>query len=87
MNADSLAHARFLLRRLRRRVPRATIILGLWTYTPENMARRDPIEATGADRVVTSIKDALGAIIAELAPVETCAANTPILSLAAAGER
>jgi hypothetical protein len=51
MNADSLAHARFLVRRLRRRLPRTKIVLGFWTFTPEDMARRDPVAATGADHV------------------------------------
>ena len=35
MNADSLAHARFLVRRVRRRFPNAKIIVGFWTF-PEH---------------------------------------------------
>lgn len=56
MNADSLAHARFLVRRLRRRLPEATVMVGLWTFPPEEIERRDPIAATGADAVATTLR-------------------------------
>jgi hypothetical protein len=91
MNVDSLAHARFLIRRLRRRFPNVCIMLGLWTFTPELMARRDPIAATGADRVATTIADALEQIRDTLVPPRPEAASEPAetpphpnLSLAAA---
>ena len=54
MNSDSLAHARFLVRRLRRRLPEAKIIVGFWDVPggrgerPRSAARR-----RGADRVAT----------------------------------
>ena len=87
MNADSLAHARFLVRRLRRRSPDAAIIVGFWTFTPEHMARRDPIAATGADRVATSLRDAVNDILEELAPKAEAAEAPPKLALAAGAER
>jgi predicted PurR-regulated permease PerM len=65
-NADSMAHARFLVRRLRRRFPEARIVVGFWTLTPEDRARRDPTEATGADRVVTTLTEGLTDMLAEL---------------------
>jgi predicted PurR-regulated permease PerM len=68
MNTESLAHARFLVRRLRRRVPKARIVVGLWTYGPEDMARRDPLTATGADHVATSLADAVEDIVQTLSP-------------------
>jgi hypothetical protein len=68
MNPESLAHARFLVRRVRRRFPEAAIMVGLWTYSAENMARRDPVEATGADRVATSLRDAVTDVVETLAP-------------------
>ena len=68
LNSDSLAHARFLARRLRRRFPEATLIIGFWTFAPEDMARRDPVAATGADRVATSLGDAVADVAAGLAP-------------------
>lgn len=67
MNADSLAHARFLVRRLRRLLPHATIVVGLWTLPPEDIERRDPLAATGADQVATTIEAAALGIIESLA--------------------
>jgi hypothetical protein len=84
MNPDSLAHARFLVRRMRRRVPKATIILGFWTFAPEDMARRDPVAATGGDRVAASLGDALQDVLEELSPAAGIA-EAPPLTLAAAG--
>jgi predicted PurR-regulated permease PerM len=66
MNPDSLAHARFLIRRLRRRFPGASIIVGFWTFTPEEIARRDPLAATGADRVATSLNIAVDDVVERL---------------------
>jgi hypothetical protein len=59
MNADSFAHARFLVRRLRRRLPRAKIIIGFWTHDAADPARRDPLESTGADMIFTGLCDAV----------------------------
>jgi hypothetical protein len=66
MNADSMAHARLLVRRLRRRFPEARIVVGFWTLTSEDRARRDPTEATGADRVVTSLTEGMTDMLTEL---------------------
>jgi hypothetical protein len=63
MNADSLAHARFLVRRLRRRLPDATIVVGFWTFPPEDAEKRDPTTATGADRVATTLGEAVESIV------------------------
>jgi hypothetical protein len=63
MNADSLAHARFLVRRLRRRLPDATVVIGFWTFPPEEIDRRDPREATGADGITTTLAEAVEKII------------------------
>ncbi len=66
MNADSLAHARFLVRRLRRKLPDAAIVVGFWTFAPEDRERRDPLKATGADAVVTSLEEAMAIVFATL---------------------
>ncbi len=68
LNADSLAHARFLVRRLRRRLPEATIVVAFWAFPSEEAAGRDPLEATGADHVATSLVEAIGAVAASLSP-------------------
>jgi predicted PurR-regulated permease PerM len=68
LNSDSLAHARLLARRIRRRFPEAKLVIALWTFAPEDIARRDPVAATGADRVSTSLRDAVADILAQLSP-------------------
>jgi len=75
LNSDSLAHAHFLVRRLRRRVPEAHIVLGLWSFDDEEAGRRDPLEATHADDVATSLKEAV-ARVAEA--VTTPATDVPV---------
>ena len=67
MNPDSLAHARFLVRRLRRRFPGARIVAGFWTLTPQEAERRDPQAASGADIAFVSLDEAIAAMIDELA--------------------
>jgi predicted PurR-regulated permease PerM len=59
MNADSLAHARFLIKRLRRRLPEAKILVGFWTFPSEDAEKRDPLSATGADGFATTLMEAL----------------------------
>jgi hypothetical protein len=70
MNADSLAHARFLVRRMRRRFPNAKIITGFWTFPDTDADRRDPLEATRADAVARSLQDALRAVATSQVPEE-----------------
>lgn len=62
MNADSLAHARFLVRRVRRRWPKTKVILGFWASPTDDGRQRDPLAATRADRVVTSLEETILAI-------------------------
>jgi hypothetical protein len=62
MNADSLAHARFLARRVRRRWPKTKVILGFWASPTEDRRERDPLAATRVDRVVGSLEEAILAI-------------------------
>ena len=54
IDADSYSHARYVVRRLRRRFGGA-IHAGFWTLPPEAAARRDPLAGTGADRVFASL--------------------------------
>jgi predicted PurR-regulated permease PerM len=62
MNSDSLAHARFLVRRVRRRWPETKVIVGFWASPVEDKRQRDPLAATRADRVVTSLEETIAAI-------------------------
>jgi predicted PurR-regulated permease PerM len=56
ISTDSLARARYLVRRVRRRAPQATILLGLWGLTGDEKATT---AATAADIVVFSFADAI----------------------------
>ena len=59
MNSDSLAHARLLVRRLRRRLPDIRVVLCFWTFSPAEMERRDPGTATHADAVAITLEEAI----------------------------
>ena len=70
LNSDSLAHARFLVRRFRRRLPEAKIVVGLWTFEEQEAGRRNPLEATRADAVATSLKEAMASVLEAVVIVE-----------------
>ena len=57
--------ARYLARRLRRKLPRAKILLGLWTLNQADSERRDAIQETDVDLVVTSLSEAVERVVAE----------------------
>jgi hypothetical protein len=63
LDARSLTNARYLVRRLRRRMPQAKVMAAFWTMTPEQAAQRDALAATGADEIATSLRDALERIL------------------------
>jgi predicted PurR-regulated permease PerM len=56
--------ARYLARRLRRKLPRMKILVGFWTMTDEDAARRDALQQTVADVVATSLQEAVDRIVA-----------------------
>jgi predicted PurR-regulated permease PerM len=66
MNSDSLAHARYLVRRVRRRTD-ALILVGFWSFEPEEAAQRDLVKATRADFCVTTLGEAL-AVVLDIVP-------------------
>jgi hypothetical protein len=55
----SPAHLRFLLRRLRQRLPGAPVILALWRNTEPVAPDRDLLAVAGADSVAFSLRDAV----------------------------
>jgi hypothetical protein len=63
LDARSLTNARYLVRRLRRRMPQAKVMAAFWTMTPEQAEHRDALAATGADEIATSLRDALERIL------------------------
>jgi hypothetical protein len=62
LEPGGFTNARYLVRRLRRKLPRAKIVCGLWTLTDDDAIRRDALKETGADLVVTSLQDAVNVV-------------------------
>ena len=58
LEPGDFTNARYLVRRLRRKLPHAQIVLGFWTLSDEDAKRRDALRETGADGVVTSLRQA-----------------------------
>jgi predicted PurR-regulated permease PerM len=59
LEPGSFANARYLVRRLRRRLPQAMIVGAFWTLAAEEIEAGDALAATHADRVVTSLRQAV----------------------------
>ena len=64
MNQDSITHAKYLVRRLRRRAAATKIMLGFWSLTSDELAQRKVLDETRADFVTISFKDALEQVTA-----------------------
>lgn len=62
MNAGSLAHARYLVRRLRRRTD-ARILIGFWSLAPEEAQGLDLVKLTRADLCATCLGDAVDQVV------------------------
>jgi methylmalonyl-CoA mutase cobalamin-binding subunit len=58
LEAGGFTNARYLVRRLRRRLPNAQILVGFWTLTEEAAENRNALRESGADRVLTSLRQA-----------------------------
>jgi predicted PurR-regulated permease PerM len=59
LEPGSFTNVRYLVRRLRRRLPQAKIFVGLWTLTAQGAEERDALAATRADLVFTSLRQAV----------------------------
>jgi predicted PurR-regulated permease PerM len=67
VSTSSTTQLRYLVRRLRRRARRATIVIGNWGHRSDPaFSAAEATAATAADRVVTSLAEALAAIEAAL---------------------
>jgi hypothetical protein len=64
LEPGDFTNARYLVRRLRRRLPRARIVVGFWTLSDDDAKRRNALQETGADDVVTSLRQAADLIVA-----------------------
>jgi hypothetical protein len=63
LEPGSFTNARYLVRRLRRRLPQAKIFAGFWTLTAQDGEERDALAATRADLVVTSLRQAVEQVV------------------------
>jgi predicted PurR-regulated permease PerM len=59
LDSSLMTHVRFLVKRFRKKIPDATIIVALWTPNGDELARSDRLEGTGADIFVGSMREAL----------------------------
>ncbi len=62
ISTSSPARARHIVRRLRRRAPRARIVLGFWGIAAGDAASTDAQAVTSADVVATTLAEAIGDI-------------------------
>ena len=62
ISTSSRARARFLVRRIRRRAPRAQILVGFWGSPTREVAAKEMARATSAQAVAFSLRDAVAAI-------------------------
>ena len=59
LEPGGFTNARYLVRRLRRKLPSVPIIVGFWTLSEDDAKHRDALQrGRGADRVVTSLRQA-----------------------------
>jgi hypothetical protein len=63
LEPGSFTNPRYLVRRLRRRLPQAKIVDGFWTLTAQEVEQRDALAATRADTVVTSLRQAVEQVV------------------------
>jgi len=73
MNPDSIAHARYALRRLRRRAS-VPIVVGFWSVEPTDPQAPDLVTATRSDLSATSLAEAIEEIV-KLLPVAAASIN------------
>ena len=80
LDPSGFANARYLVRRLRQKLPRAKILLGLWTQTQTEIERSNVRAQTEVDFVGTSLAHAVERVVAEVRAGADAIAGTPALS-------
>lgn len=61
--AGAPAELRYVIRRIRSRLPRTTIVIGLWPEGDPFLVDQNRQKAAGADHYVTSLRDAVTACL------------------------
>ena len=87
LEPGSFANPRFLVQRLRRRLPRAKIMDGFWTLSAEEAEARKALTATRADLLATSLQQAVQQVLdaaSEAASVHAAHQDTPPVAAALA---
>jgi predicted PurR-regulated permease PerM len=82
LEPGGFTNARYLVRRLRRKLPRARIVVGFWTLSGEDAVHRDALRETGADLVAASLRDAVDAVVASARDEAGGSAASPSPSVA-----
>ena len=74
MNPDSIAHARYAVRRLRRRT-NVPIVVGFWSVDPADPKAPDLVTATRSDQSATSLAEAIEEIVKPV-PIATSSGDS-----------
>jgi predicted PurR-regulated permease PerM len=63
LEPGSFTHPRYLVQRLRRRLPQAKIVDGFWTLTEQEAEERNALPETRADLLATSLRQAVEQVL------------------------
>ena len=63
LEPGSFSNPCYLVRRLRRKLPKATIVAGFWTLKKNEIEERNVVTLTGADLVAVSLRQAVEQVI------------------------
>jgi predicted PurR-regulated permease PerM len=74
LETGNFTSARYLVRRLRRRLPGVRIVVGFWMMGDDAASRLNALRETGADQIVTSLRQAVDQLAEATAPAATAAA-------------
>jgi hypothetical protein len=62
LEPGSFANPHYLVRRLRRKLPKATIVGGFWTLKADEADQRNALAKTGADLIATFLQQAVAQV-------------------------
>jgi predicted PurR-regulated permease PerM len=74
LETGNFTSARYMIRRLRRRLPGVRIVVGFWMMGEDAASRLNALRETGADHIVTSLRQAVDQLAEAAAPAAIAAA-------------